>query len=101
METVSINAIESLKGEVIKNRKEIKSAIEATEARLLMKVEELEQKVHHLEKENQTFKDKVKTLDRSSRRNNIIVFGLNNKDNSPNTLSKRLKYTVGSRCWSV
>ncbi|KAG5867949.1 hypothetical protein JTB14_007648 [Gonioctena quinquepunctata] len=59
MESDSMNAIRSLREEVLRKRKEIKSAIEATETRLLMKVEELKQKVDHLEEENQTLREEA------------------------------------------
>ncbi|KAG5873479.1 hypothetical protein JTB14_032531 [Gonioctena quinquepunctata] len=90
MESDSINGIRSLREEVSRNRKEIKSAIEATETRLLMKVEELKEKVNHLEEENETSKSKVETSERYSKKNNIIIFGLNNRENTANTLSEKL-----------
>lgn len=44
--------VKTLKEEIVRNRKGIKSAIEVSEVNLLLKIEELSHKVNNLEIEN-------------------------------------------------
>ncbi|CAG9817050.1 unnamed protein product [Phaedon cochleariae] len=62
--------------EIIKTRNELKNSIEASEARLLLKLEEANDKINKLELENKILKDKVEYLEREAKRKNLIVFGL-------------------------
>lgn len=70
---LSINKIYE---EIINTKIEIKNAIEASEARILMKIESLKSRVNKLEKENIAIKNKVELLERSGKKNNFIIFGL-------------------------
>lgn len=63
--------------EVRKIRSELKNAIEASEVRILLTVEHLKGKITKLENENNQLKRRLDSLDRKSRKNNIVVFGVN------------------------
>lgn len=85
-------AVRILKEEIIKNRKEIKSAIEASESKLLLKIEELNHRVNNLEAENAVLNDKIEALEITTRKNNIIIFGLEDSEEvSPSGICKNLK----------
>lgn len=58
--------IKTIKGEISENKAYI---------------EELKKKVCSLEKENQNIKQTVKTLEKKSKRNNIIIFGIEENEN--------------------
>ncbi|KAJ8934261.1 hypothetical protein NQ314_013483 [Rhamnusium bicolor] len=62
--------------EIIKNRTEIKNKIETSEAKLLMKVEELTNKLKQVQTENCMLKEQIETLTRNSKKNNFLIFGL-------------------------
>lgn len=74
------NAVEVLRGEIVKSRRDIKSAIEASETKLLLKIEELNHKVKELEQENTILVDRIETLEVRSKKNNIIIFGLESSE---------------------
>lgn len=59
---------EELKTEL---KAEFKSIIEASEARILLKIEDVKQRVSILEKENTNLKNKIESLERANRKNNI------------------------------
>lgn len=81
-----------LKEEITRNRKEIKSAIEASESKLLLKIEELNHRINQLESENSTLSEKVEVLEKITKKNNIIVYGLENlEDISPTSICRQLK----------
>lgn len=91
--------LKSIKEDVLKNRAEIKSAIEASEARVLLKIEDLQRRINTLEKENLTLTKKIEHIERSTKKNNILVFGLkediqNSAVNICNTLTKLLEVEV-------
>lgn len=65
-----------LKNELAIVKKDLRSAIEASEVRLLLKLEETTSRVRELEVENSKLKHQLEYLDKSSRKNNLIVFGL-------------------------
>lgn len=65
--------------EILKNRTEIKNYIEASETRLLMKIEKLKNTVFNLEKENKNLKEEIEYIKRSQKKKNILIFGLNKK----------------------
>lgn len=69
-------SLENIYDEILKNRTEIKSIIEASETRLLLKLEEAHHKIINLESENTFLKNKIESLDRENRKNNIAIFGL-------------------------
>lgn len=71
--------IKNIQVELEKSRNEIKSFIEATEARLLMKIEELKYTVLELQKENKVLCEENEFLKQESIKRNIVVFGLNKK----------------------
>lgn len=72
----SNDQLQILYNEIVNSKIELKTVIEASEARLLMTVESLNEKIRHLEKENQNLKSKVEILERNSKKNGILVFGL-------------------------
>lgn len=78
-------------GEIVKNRQEIKNAIEESEIKVLLKVEELMRKVKSLEEENISLKQKVEYLERKSKKNNIIIFGLDSEDATLPNICRKLK----------
>lgn len=63
--------------EIIKCRKDLKNAIAASEANLLLKIEELHFKNQQIQKENEALKDEIEQLKRYSKRNGIVISGLN------------------------
>lgn len=83
--------------EIVKNRKELKNSIKASEANVLLKIESLNNKIKILEKENIDLKNKVEILERDSRKNNLIIFGLdiNYKEVSVKSICNRLKQLLG------
>lgn len=84
-------AVKTLKEEIVKSKKEIKSAIEASEVKLLLKIEELNHRVNDLEIENNNLTNKIETLEIISKKNNIIIFGLDKPDLSPTLICEKLK----------
>ncbi|CAG9822919.1 unnamed protein product [Phaedon cochleariae] len=92
--------MEKLYEEIVNSKKEIKNAIEASEVRLLMKIETFSEKIKKLEKENTELKEKIETLERNGKKNNIVVFGLTKKfedlsvDNICNQLNKILDVEI-------
>lgn len=71
--------VQQIYDEILKNRNDIKNCIEASETRLLLRIEELRSHITNLEKENQLLKKEVELLKVAQNRNNIVVFGLNKK----------------------
>lgn len=90
MPTIDIPAplYNKLLEELSKCKTELKSTIEASETRLGLKIEALNHKIKTLEKENSDLRVKLETLDRSQRRNNLVIFGL----------GTRSEYSVDSIC---
>lgn len=62
--------------EIIKNRKELKNALEASEVRLLLKIEELNNKIRSLEHENDYLKNEIEKISTNRRKNGIVIYGL-------------------------
>lgn len=78
--------------EILRNRTELKNTIEASETRLLKQVEELNNKLNNLEKENADLKNKIKILETKNKKNNIVLFGLENSEKiSPQFICQQLK----------
>lgn len=67
---------DTLLDEIKKNRTELKHCIEASEIRVRMKIEELNEKIKTLENENIQLKNKLEFLERDQKKNNILVYGL-------------------------
>lgn len=74
-------SLQNLYEGILNNRTEIRNLIEASEARLLMKLEEANRKILKLEV-NLNLKNKAESLDRVISRNNVAVFGLEKPQNS-------------------
>lgn len=69
-------AVKKIMDEIQKNKEELKNAIKASETRLLLTHENLKTKVHDLEKENFSLRNKVEFLEKGSKENNIVIFGI-------------------------
>lgn len=83
--------------EIVKNKTELRQVIEASETRVLLKLESLNNKIKKLEKENQQFKNKIEYLERENRKNNLVIFGLhkNNKEVSVAFICEKIKDLLG------
>lgn len=71
-----LSEIKGLKIDIESSRNELRNIIEACETRILLKFETLKSRITELEKENNQLKDKVELLEISSRKNNIVIYGL-------------------------
>lgn len=82
--------------EIVRNRRELRNTIEASEARILLQLESLNNRIKTLEKENSELKNKVELLDRDSRKNNLIIFGLNinSTETSFDFISNQIKQLI-------
>ncbi|KAJ8967343.1 hypothetical protein NQ314_002948 [Rhamnusium bicolor] len=81
--------------EILKNRTELKNTIDASETRLLQKIEELNKRLNTLEKENLNLKTKIEILETRDKRNNIIIFGINKPDTiSPQFICQKLNHLL-------
>ncbi|CAG9815996.1 unnamed protein product [Phaedon cochleariae] len=69
--------------EMKQNKEESKNAIQASECRLQLTIEDLKKEIVTLEKENSKLQNKVELIERNNKRNNIIVFGLGKHKNCP------------------
>ncbi|CAH1101270.1 unnamed protein product [Psylliodes chrysocephalus] len=74
---------------------ELKSAICASEARILLKIENYNERIKTFEFENTGLKRSIENLERNLKKNNLVIFGLNltpeevsvqNKCNKLNTI---------------
>lgn len=72
-------AIKIIREEILNSRTEIKNCIVASEARLLLKIEDLKNSVANLERENSELKEELEHLKRAQNKKNIVVFGLKKK----------------------
>ncbi|CAH1109119.1 unnamed protein product [Psylliodes chrysocephalus] len=61
--------------EIKSGKSDLINVIDASETRLLLKIEEKNQKVKELEEENQYLKGKLEKLERENKANNIIIYG--------------------------
>lgn len=66
--------------EIKASRGELKGAIDASETRLLLKLEEATRKIRDLEKENENLRKSVDYFNRAARANNLIIRGLSIAD---------------------
>lgn len=84
-------ALKVIKEEIVQSRIEIKSTIEALEARILLQIETANNRIKYLEKENTSLQNRIEMLDRITRKNNILVFGLESSDkNTPAETCQKL-----------
>lgn len=67
--------------EIKKTRNELKNYIEASETKILMKIETLNEKIKNIEKESEFIKNKIEYLERGLKRNSILVYGLDLNEN--------------------
>lgn len=81
--------------EIVNSKTELKSFIEASETRVLLKIEALNEKIRTLEKENTELKTRVEVLERRSKENAILVFGLEKKHIPLNTVCEQLGGLLG------
>lgn len=72
-------ALKDVYDELVKTRNEIKNLIEASEARLLLKIDELRNNVSQLQKENNFLSEEIENIKRENIKKNIVIFGLNKK----------------------
>lgn len=68
--------LKQLYDEIVKNRNEIKSLIQAIETKLQSKVGELEDVVTKLNTENQDLRSEIEEMKRNGKKNNIVTYGL-------------------------
>lgn len=82
--------------EILKNRTELKNTIDASETRLLLKIEELKSRLNTLEEENLNLKNKIENLETRDKKNNIIVFGINKPEDtlSPQYICQKLNHLL-------
>lgn len=59
--------------EILRNRNEIKAYIEASEAKLVLKIEELNRKIKNQEEENENTLNRVESLERNAKKNSIHI----------------------------
>lgn len=82
--------------EIVLTRNELKNTIQASEVRLKLDCETLRKKISSLEKENADLKGKLELLDRNSRKNNLVVFGVQNPTEvTPDSICREVKNLVG------
>lgn len=68
--------LKQLYEEIIRSKKEVQSSIAATETRLVLEIHSLKNRIDQLERENFTLREKIESIDRIHRKNNVIIFGL-------------------------
>lgn len=62
--------------QLINTKNELKNFMEASEVRILIRIEELNNRLKAVEKENKKLKEKLEKAEQSNKKNNLIVFGL-------------------------
>lgn len=83
--------------EIRKSKEELKNLIIASETRLQLKIEEQNGKILELEEENKFLKNKVEYLERETKKNKVVIFGLQKepKEISGDYLCKEISERVG------
>lgn len=82
--------------ELRQTKQELKLIIEAAEVRLTLKVEEINNRLNKLERENYRLKEELEVLERKSKEKNIVIFGLKHPSHiSFDFISQELKRLVG------
>lgn len=69
--------LETVYEEILKIRAELKSFIDASETRTSLKIEDLKKRVNNLEVENDRLSNKIESIERETKKKNIVIFGLN------------------------
>ncbi|KAG5874173.1 hypothetical protein JTB14_011793 [Gonioctena quinquepunctata] len=69
--------------EIQQNRVELKNAIEASEARIQLRIEESNERIRQLETENSILKLEIEKLERQQKKGNIDIYSLGSSKNSP------------------
>lgn len=89
--------INTILEEIKQIKLELKSVIEAAEVRITLKVEEISRRINKLEKDNNFTAGKLEELERKTKENNIIIFGLKHpKQNIPiDFIITELKNIIG------
>ncbi|KAK9877762.1 hypothetical protein WA026_019442 [Henosepilachna vigintioctopunctata] len=62
--------------EIISSKQEVKNTITASEARLLLEIQELKIRVNALEEENSELKNNIEFAERNLNKKNLVIFGL-------------------------
>lgn len=74
--------MEDLKNEILNSKKELQQSIQTSEDNITLKIETiLNEKIRKLERENSELKEKIEQLERNSKSNNIVIFGLPVEEN--------------------
>lgn len=83
--------------EIRETKRELKSVIEAVEVRLILKIEEIKNRLTKLEIVNQQLEEKAERLERKNKENNIIIFGLKHTGQNITTdfITGEIKRLVG------
>lgn len=76
--------IKKLLDEIIINRNEIKTAIQSSEANLLLKIDEANNRISQLETENIQLKQEMEILKQNCKKNNIVIFGIKHQEDELN-----------------
>lgn len=67
---------ENIIDEIRRTKQELKALVEALEVRITLKIEDVNRRINKLEIENEQLANKIENLERKSKENNIIIFGL-------------------------
>ncbi|CAH1113528.1 unnamed protein product [Psylliodes chrysocephalus] len=70
-------SMQTILNKIEEGNEELENCIRASEIRLQLQIESLNNKIKTLENENKNLKNKVKIFERDNKLNNIIIFGLN------------------------
>lgn len=69
-------SIEDLYEELVKTRAELKDCMALCEKKILSKIDPLQKRLEEVELENRHLRQRLENVERESKRNNIILFGL-------------------------
>lgn len=83
--------------EVADSKQQLKHTIEAAEARILLTLEDYKRKICCLEKENGDLRSQIEGIERKSRKNNIVVFGLDKFQLSTESICEKLNALLNTR----
>lgn len=90
------NSQNKILAEIKKSKEELKNQIIASETRLHLKIQELTGRIIEVEEENSYLKNKIERLERETKKNNIVIFGLNKeaKEIDIDTVCKEISQLV-------
>lgn len=97
MHSTELLTLQQIAKELGDIKQELRRVIEASETRILLKIEESKSRIITLEKENSCLRDRLEFLDRKTRKNNIIVFGLNAFPLSSQSIVEKLNGLLDSQ----